>query len=328
MTTLVTERLLLRPLRDGDLEPLARVLAEPAVARFWPAYDVERVRAEYFAADEAELVVFAVEHEGQVIGLLQYGEEDDPMYRHASVDLFLRTADQGRGFAREALTAVIDHLFADRGHHRIVIDPAADNARAIAVYQKLGFRRVGLLRQYERGPDGTFHDGVLLDLLSSDWKKRTKAAAAIAIELRAAKPGDEALLLPMMRDFNRGELIELADDVLERALSKLLADPSLGVIWLFESRGEVAGYTVFTFGYDLEFAGRDAIVTELYVKPEHRRHGVAHAALAEIDRAARALGVGAIHLGVRPDNGAAFRLYEGAGFSTSRHVFLTKLLPE
>jgi aminoglycoside 6'-N-acetyltransferase len=326
LTTLVTERLLLRPLCAGDLEPLARVLAEPAVSRFWPAYDLERVRAEYFAEDEDDLVVFAIEHDGQAIGLVQYGEEDDPMYRHAGVDLFLRAADHGRGFAREALTAVIDHLFVERGHHRIVIDPAAHNARAIAVYEKLGFRRVGLLRQYERGPDGSFHDGVLLDLLASDWKKRANAAPAIAIDLRPAKPGDEPLLLPMMRDFNRGELIEIEDDVLERALSKLLADPALGVIWLFEAGGEVAGYTVFTFGYDLEFAGRDAIVTEFYVKTQHRRRGVAHAALAEIDRAARALGVGAIHLGVRPDNAAAFRLYEGAGYSTSRHVFLTKLL--
>jgi aminoglycoside 6'-N-acetyltransferase len=325
LTTLRTERLVLRPLREGDLAPLARILAEPAVARYWPAYDLERVRQEYFAGDD-DLVVFAIERDGEVIGLVQYGEEDDPMYRHAGVDLFLRTADHGRGLAREALTAVIDHLFTDRGHHRIVIDPAADNARAIAAYQKLGFRRVGLLREYERGPDGAFHDGLLLDLLASDWNERPRDAPDVAIELRPANPGDEPLLLPMMRDFNRGELIELADEVLERALSKLLADPSLGVIWIFKGGGEVLGYTVFTFGYDLEFAGRDAIVTEFYVRAEHRRRGVARAALAQIDRAARALGVGAIHLGVRPENRAAFRLYERAGFSTSRHVFLTKVL--
>ena len=56
----------------------------------------------------------------------------------------------------------------DRGHHRITSDPAADNVRAIAAYQKVGFKRVGVLRRYERGADGTYHDEVLLDLLPED----------------------------------------------------------------------------------------------------------------------------------------------------------------
>jgi hypothetical protein len=56
----------------------------------------------------------------------------------------------------------------DRGHHRLTIDPAASNARAIAAYAKVGFRPVGIMRQYERGPDGTWHDGLLMELLRED----------------------------------------------------------------------------------------------------------------------------------------------------------------
>ena len=56
-------------------------------------------------------------------------------------------------------------LCEQRGHHRLTIDPAAANHRAIRCYEKVGFRRVGVLRQYERGPDGRFHDGLLMDLL-------------------------------------------------------------------------------------------------------------------------------------------------------------------
>ncbi len=59
-------------------------------------------------------------------------------------------------------------LFERRGHHRITIDPAAANQRAIRCYAKAGFRPVGLMRQYERGADGHFHDGLLMDLLRSD----------------------------------------------------------------------------------------------------------------------------------------------------------------
>ncbi len=55
-----------------------------------------------------------------------------------------------------------------RGHHRITIDPAAANVHAIRAYAKVGFRPVGVMREYERGPDGTWHDGLLMDLLRGE----------------------------------------------------------------------------------------------------------------------------------------------------------------
>ena len=61
------------------------------------------------------------------------------------------------------------HLFDDRGHHRIVIDPNAANARAIHVYEKVGFRRVGVLREYEWDASlDRWTDGVLMDLLRGE----------------------------------------------------------------------------------------------------------------------------------------------------------------
>jgi aminoglycoside 6'-N-acetyltransferase len=59
-------------------------------------------------------------------------------------------------------------LIDDRGHHRLVIDPRADNARAIASYTKVGFRPVGVLRRYDRGRDGVLRDGLLMDLLADE----------------------------------------------------------------------------------------------------------------------------------------------------------------
>ncbi len=111
---------------------------------------------------------FAIEEDGVVAGLIQYSEEEDPMYRHASIDVFLSERFQGRGLGTEAVRLLARHLFEERGHHRITIDPAADNARAIRSYEKVGFRRVGVMRRYERGPDGTFRDGLLMDLLRDE----------------------------------------------------------------------------------------------------------------------------------------------------------------
>jgi aminoglycoside 6'-N-acetyltransferase len=60
------------------------------------------------------------------------------------------------------------HLIEDRGHHRLTIDPAAQNGRAIRCYEQAGFKRVGRLREYWRDPDGVWRDGLLLDLLAKE----------------------------------------------------------------------------------------------------------------------------------------------------------------
>jgi len=93
-------------------------------------------------------------------------EQFDPEYRSAGIDIAIAPAWHGQGVAVDALRTLGRHLLDGRGHHRLTIDPAADNARAIACYRKVGFRPVGVMRQYERGLDGTFHDGLLMDLLA------------------------------------------------------------------------------------------------------------------------------------------------------------------
>ena len=114
--------------------------------------------------------LFAIEVDGAVAGAIQYAEESDPQYRSAGIDLFLGTDWQGRGLGREAIATLVRHLFAERGHHRLTIDPALANERAIRCYEAVGFRRVGVLRQYERAADGTWRDGLLLELLADDWR--------------------------------------------------------------------------------------------------------------------------------------------------------------
>jgi aminoglycoside 6'-N-acetyltransferase len=103
-----------------------------------------------------------------VVGLIQWSEETDPQYRHASIDIYVDPAVHGQGIGTDAVRTLARHLITDHGHHRLVIDPAADNAVAIACYAKVGFRPVGIVRRYERGPDGEWHDGLLMDLLAQE----------------------------------------------------------------------------------------------------------------------------------------------------------------
>jgi aminoglycoside 6'-N-acetyltransferase len=100
---------------------------------------------------------------------VQFFEELEPEYRHATIDLFIDPALHGRGVGTEVLRRVVEYLTVERGHHRLTIDPAADNAAAIRVYEKVGFKPVGVMRHYERDADGAgWHDGLLMDLLASE----------------------------------------------------------------------------------------------------------------------------------------------------------------
>ena len=163
-----TERLILREPQEADLPALITVLREPEVARWWPGFDEDEARLAFLGRDD--ITVLTIEHQGQVIGAIQFHEQADPGYRHAGADLFVSTAWQGKGLGSEAVRGVARHLFDARGHHRMVIDPAATNLRAIRAYEKVGFRQVGVMRQYERGGDGTWHDCVMMELLKADLR--------------------------------------------------------------------------------------------------------------------------------------------------------------
>jgi aminoglycoside 6'-N-acetyltransferase len=163
---LTGQRVRLRPGEADDVGRLASILAEPQVAHRWGSFTESEV-ADQFVGHETALVV---EVAGEVIGAIQFEEEDDPMYRHAGIDIFLTASRHNRGFGSDAVRTLAGYLFDERGHHRLSIDPAADNEPAILAYEAVGFRRVGIMRQYELGPDGTWHDGLLMDMLVHELK--------------------------------------------------------------------------------------------------------------------------------------------------------------
>ena len=160
------QRLMVRSMREPDVARLAEIAAEPEIWQRWGELSDADLRAKLAGADDVTAMV--MELDGDVVGLIQYHEETDPDYRHAGVDMFLAESARGQGYGREALLLVAGHLFEQRGHHRLTIDPAADNEPAIRCYAAAGFRTVGVMRRYERGRDGSFHDGLLMELVRPD----------------------------------------------------------------------------------------------------------------------------------------------------------------
>ena len=153
--------MILRRLTPADAPELRRIHETPEVARWWGALSAD------FPDEDPTATRFVIEADGAVAGMVQYFEEPDPDYRHAMVDLFVDPALHGRGIGTEALRRVVEILVGERGHHRITIDPAADNAAAIRTYEKVGFKPVGVLHRYERDHLGDgWHDCLLMELLA------------------------------------------------------------------------------------------------------------------------------------------------------------------
>ena len=150
---------------------------------------------------------------------------------------------------------------------------------------------------------------------------------AAALRARPAVAADVPALLDRMALFNALEGIAWSPASGEPALRALLADASLGHVGLFEAGGAVAGYFVLTWGYDLEWAGRDAWLTELFLDEGLRGRGLGARCLDAVEAAARGAGARALHLMVRPENDPALRLYRGAGFEAPPRVCLSKPLP-
>ncbi len=171
--TLPGSGLLLRPVTTADGRALSGILRTPEVAKWWgePGGNDAQDDPDWPLGNDPDTVQFVIEVEGMVSGLVQYSEEADPMYRHAGIDIFLDPRVHRKGLGREAVRTLARYLFSVRGHHRIVIDPAAQNHRAISAYASVGFRTVGVMREYERNPDDTgWHDGLLMELLVSELR--------------------------------------------------------------------------------------------------------------------------------------------------------------
>ncbi len=162
-------RVILRAATPAELEELALLLASDPETSPWFGTKPD-VIARWLTAKSVRTYLIT-EADGTLAGLVTFEEEPDPDYRHARIDIGLLSHAVGRGLGTDALSTLVSYLFEARRHHRLTIDPAIENVRAVRAYEKVGFKPVGVMRQYERGPDGTWHDNLLMDVLASEFTR-------------------------------------------------------------------------------------------------------------------------------------------------------------
>jgi aminoglycoside 6'-N-acetyltransferase len=145
----------LQPLDVAHVARLRELHQQPGVARWWGPIEP------FFPFDEPESQRYAIVVEGEIAGLVQHGEEEWPVERHAYVDIFLGDEFTDRGIGTDVLKRIVERLRGD--YRRVLIDPSAANARAIRCYEKVGFRRVGTFSRAADGRDDELYMELMLD---------------------------------------------------------------------------------------------------------------------------------------------------------------------
>jgi ribosomal protein S18 acetylase RimI-like enzyme len=142
------------------------------------------------------------------------------------------------------------------------------------------------------------------------------------IYLRVAEQGDLEQVLTYVRAYHEIEGITHSALNAASAVRPLLGQSTLGRVWLICRGSQSIGHIAICFGYSIEFGGRDAIVDELFILPEHRGKGFGKAVLALVKSEAALLDVKALHLEVARSNEKAQRLYKSSGFISREGFFI------
>jgi GNAT superfamily N-acetyltransferase len=141
---------------------------------------------------------------------------------------------------------------------------------------------------------------------------------------RKAERADVPALLRLMRAYCTYDGIPFEEERQRRGLLVLMGAEHLGAAFLVTKEDELAGYFVLTYGFDLEFGGRVATVTELYILELYRRDGAGLRALGYAEKIARDNGAFALELQAERKNEHALAFYERAGFVRHDRIPMSK----
>jgi ribosomal-protein-alanine N-acetyltransferase len=174
-----TPRLRLRAPIAADVPALFSIFSDPETMRYWsrPAMtDVAEAAAllhdVWRHAEAGTLFQWGVALRGddRVIGTCTLFRIDR-VHRRAELGYILRRDHWGRGFASEALTAIIGHAFGALELHRLEADVDPRNTGSIRLIERMGFKREGHLRE-RYFVAGDIQDSLIYGLLAPEWRSR------------------------------------------------------------------------------------------------------------------------------------------------------------
>jgi aminoglycoside 6'-N-acetyltransferase len=150
----------LEPLDISHVRRLRELHRQPGVTKWWGPMESS------FPFDEPESQRFAIVSGGEIVGMIQWGDDSHEENRHAYLDIFVGDDYAGRGIGTDAMRLLIRRLVDEHRYHRITLDPAVENAPAIRSYEKAGFRAVGTFRHsYLEHESKQWRDELIMELV-------------------------------------------------------------------------------------------------------------------------------------------------------------------
>ena len=150
----------------------------------------------------------------------------------------------------------------------------------------------------------------------------------MGINFKHAVSDDIITILKFIKNFHGMSSYPFHEVKVGETVRNLIKNYNLGRIWIIEIDSKSVGYIILTFGYSIEYKGRDAFIDELYIEEEFRGRGIGKAAMNFIVKEARNLGIHAVHLEVERDNAAAKKLYEKNDFKDNGRTLMTRWIEE
>jgi ribosomal-protein-alanine N-acetyltransferase len=310
--TLRGERVVLRPLEEGDLEK-ALPAWTPELRHMYggslsterpPTLENRRRTYEALRADERNHC-FAIEANGCYIGFAVIRITDEgsrkARYRIGIED----SAYWGRGYGTEATRLLLGHAFRTLHLHRVELRVASYNTRAIRCYEGCGFRHEGIERESFL-VDGTWEDDVLMAILRDDWEKHEAGACPGVgeVAIRSYRVGDYDEVVALWSAVWPGP--RRRQDSEEALRYKLTHDR--GPFLVAEADGRIVGTAMGSWD------GRRPWISRVAVAPDMRRCGIGRRLMAEVERGLAALGADRFLLDTGAENAVAQSFYESQGY--------------
>jgi RimJ/RimL family protein N-acetyltransferase len=166
----------LRPLERADLPRYQELFSEPEINLSYGGLGVPdnlaKLQRRYDAGDydtTDRFVLLVIETEGTLIGAMNLRNAENLPSRAATFGIIIGDpAYLDRGYGTEASTLLLDYAFGVLGYHKINLDLFEYNARARAMYEKLGFVVEGRRRE-NHWSRGRFWDDILMGVTAEEW---------------------------------------------------------------------------------------------------------------------------------------------------------------
>lgn len=177
---LVGDKVYLRPLERDDAPTLVPWINDSDVTRTLLAYRPMNLQNEedfidslYKSHNDEMVVGIAIKQTDQLIGVTGFHRADQ-RNRHTSFGIMIGEKTQwNKGYGTEATALMVKYAFETLNLNRVWLHVYDRNQRAVKAYEKVGFKKEGVLRQ-DNYREGRYWDTITMGILREEWESSRK----------------------------------------------------------------------------------------------------------------------------------------------------------